>query len=74
MSEKKSIEILDIGCVLLTATELVITGTPPDEDEVADEDYGHNCDAMGCGWEHVLMRIPRASVIGLDGVSRKRGR
>jgi len=27
---------------------LVILGEPPDEDECADE-YGHDCDQMGCG-------------------------
>jgi len=34
---------------------LLVTGTP---DESEDEETGHNCDAMGCGWEHVLYRFP----------------
>lgn len=34
---------------------LLITGTP---EESEDEETGHNCDAMGCGWEHVLYRFP----------------
>ncbi len=34
---------------------LLVTGTP---DESEDEETGHNCDAMGCGWEHVLYRLP----------------
>lgn len=36
---------------------VVITGTPPDED---DDDVAcemHDCDAMGCGQEHVLMAL-----------------
>jgi len=43
------------GYVKLRATEvwtngerLVILGEPPDEDEYSDE-YGHDCDQMGCG-------------------------
>lgn len=35
--------------------DIVIIGTP---DESEDEETGHNCDAMGCGWDHVLWRIP----------------
>ncbi len=31
----------------------VIVGTPLDSE---DEERGHNCDAMGCGQEHVLHR------------------
>jgi hypothetical protein len=34
--------------------DIVIIGTP---DESEDEETGHNCDAMGCGWDHVLWRI-----------------
>ncbi len=35
--------------------EVIVTGSPPDEDD--DPKYElHNCDAMGCGWEHVLLR------------------
>ena len=25
--------------------------------EVDPEDQTHNCDQMGCGWEHVLVRL-----------------
>jgi len=32
--------------------KLVICGEPPENDEEAEI---HNCDAMGCNWEHVLM-------------------
>ena len=31
---------------------LIVLGDPPE----APEDMGHNCDAMGCGWCHVLLR------------------
>lgn len=34
------------------AGELVITGRP--DPEGAEDD--HSCDALGCGWEHVLER------------------
>lgn len=32
--------------------KLIVLGDPP---EMPDE-LGHNCDAMGCGWCHVLVR------------------
>ena len=35
---------------------LIILGEPPGEDRVEDEETGHNCDAMGCGWDHVVIR------------------
>lgn len=35
--------------------DVVITGQPEESD---DEETGHNCDAIGCGWDHVLYRIP----------------
>jgi hypothetical protein len=39
--------------VVLSGDELVVIGTPdPDE----DEEIGHNCDAMGCGQAHVVIR------------------
>ena len=43
--------------VYLVDDKLIITGDPrriwPDHD---DTESPHNCDAMGCGWEHVLGR------------------
>ena len=42
------------GCeVLENGLAVVVLGTPPDERANA-----HNCDAMGCGWSHVLRRDP----------------
>jgi hypothetical protein len=32
----------------------VITGEPGDGDDAAPEYEAHNCDEMGCGWDHVL--------------------
>ena len=32
---------------------IVITGEPADDDDT------HNCDAMGCGWDHVIQRIEK---------------
>lgn len=37
--------------VWTSATEIVVIGAPSHDDE------GHNCDEMGCGQEHVLVRI-----------------
>lgn len=37
--------------VYQTARHIVITGDPAADSE-------HNCDAMGCGMEHVLYRFP----------------
>jgi hypothetical protein len=33
---------------------LVVTAHP---DHVRDGEDWHNCDAMGCGWEHVIGRV-----------------
>lgn len=44
------------GYVRVTAftngEKIVVVGSPMDED--GDEENGHNCDAMGCGWDHIL--------------------
>ncbi len=42
--------------VYKTETHIIITGIPEEEDETAEESR-HNCDAMGCGQEHVLYRF-----------------
>ena len=34
-------------------TDVIVLGIPPHED---DEENGHNCDDMGCGQCHVLLR------------------
>ena len=39
-------------------TEVIITGDPPDVEDGADIS-AHDCDLMGCGWEHVLYRFHR---------------
>jgi len=36
--------------------EIVILGDPGDGEDSEDEN-AHNCDAMGCCWEHVLFRF-----------------
>lgn len=39
------------------AGQLIVLGTPPDDQESSDGlELGHNCDAMGCGQCHVLVR------------------
>lgn len=50
-----------IGDAYDTGDEIVIIGTPPDLDEnIPDDDpRQHNCDAMGCGYFHVLYRFKK---------------
>jgi hypothetical protein len=36
---------------------VTICGSPADPESEDDEGHGHNCDRMGCGWEHVLARF-----------------
>lgn len=43
-----------------TETEIIVFGWPESEPEDAPlewYDTAHNCDAMGCGWDHVLYRF-----------------
>lgn len=35
-----------------TDEEIIVMGTPDDSDD-------HNCDAMGCGWQHVMWRFKK---------------
>lgn len=37
--------------------EIVVLGSPKDEAPEDDGTMGHNCDAMGCGQDHVIARI-----------------
>jgi len=46
-----------IGVAYETETHIVVCGIPPDLPETHPQ-Y-HNCDAMGCGQEHVLYRFPK---------------
>lgn len=41
--------------------EIVLTYDPIDNEESGEEEQ-HNCDAQGCGFEHVLLRVPLAAV------------
>lgn len=43
-----------------TATEIIVCGIPPDDGHLPEEDR-HNCDAMGCGYEHVVYRFRKES-------------
>lgn len=38
--------------------QLIIEGDPPDEETDPVGAHLHDCDQMGCGWCHVLARIP----------------
>jgi hypothetical protein len=47
----------NVDRVILYNNELLITGTPHEDDS------DHNCDEMGCATcEHVLLRIPLVNV------------
>lgn len=51
---------VDVGEVYVDVgrQELVILGSPADGEESGlPEDEWHNCDAMGCGQSHVLVRL-----------------
>lgn len=44
-------KIKDVDSVYICGNEIIITGSPVDDDEA------HNCDFMGCGsFEHILFR------------------
>lgn len=43
------------GEVFVSKDYVVVCGTPVD-DENAPEELRHNCDAMGCGQDHVIFR------------------
>ena len=48
--------------IAIYPTQILVVGEPP-EYEDGDENTWHNCDTMGCGWEHVLMRINVEKVV-----------
>jgi hypothetical protein len=48
--------------VVFDGNQLVFLGNPPEEYEDDNEDTHHNCDEMGCGWHHVLMRVYVGSI------------
>ena len=47
----KEIKVNDLR-LYTNGVNVVISGEPPESDET---ELAHNCDDMGCGWEHVLM-------------------
>jgi hypothetical protein len=52
-----------IHSIAILDNQIIVIGQPPSEYIDEDESTHHNCDAMGCGWEHVLMRINVDKVI-----------
>lgn len=46
-----------------TATEIIVMGDPPDEDDDPVMSYPHSCDWMGCGsvGPHVIYRFDKPS-------------
>jgi hypothetical protein len=42
-----------VHAAFVSEGEVIVLGSPPESD---DEETGHNCDAMGCGYDHVLWR------------------
>ena len=45
--------------------KVVICGQPPDNDNEAE---AHNCDDMGCGWEHVLLTFENKNKKNNNGI------
>lgn len=45
--------------VFINGDDLIILGDPPENE---DEEAGHNCDVMGCGWDHVIARCKVVSL------------
>jgi hypothetical protein len=59
----KDFRKLDVSEVWTNGSDLVVLGSPPvAEDDV--DDLNHNCDLMGCGACHVLIR-GRVDLLGL---------
>jgi hypothetical protein len=54
-----------ISSIAFLENQIIVIGQPPNEYEDANEDTHHNCDEMGCGWEHVLMRIDVESITNI---------
>lgn len=46
----------EIGIAFETEHEIVVVGRPADDEHLPEEEQ-HNCDAMGCGLNHVLYRF-----------------
>ena len=46
----------EVGIAYETEREIVIVGDPPVDEHLPEEEQ-HNCDAMGCGLNHVLYRF-----------------
>jgi hypothetical protein len=40
---------------IINKNEIIVIGVPPDESE-NDAENTHNCDEMGCGFNHILFR------------------
>lgn len=49
-------EPVKVGTAYEKGCWIVVCGEPNDTEDENSPDY-HNCDAMGCGWEHVLYRF-----------------
>lgn len=45
--------------VYVTDKEIIIAGQPDEFTPHHEDEDGHNCDANGCGIDHVIARFPR---------------
>jgi hypothetical protein len=43
--------------IYIKGNQIIVVGVPYEYENLSDDDpRHHNCDVMGCGWEHVLWR------------------
>jgi hypothetical protein len=47
--------------------DVVICGEPPEEKDDPDS-TAHNCDDMGCNWEHVLLTFENKNKANCNGI------
>jgi len=59
---ENSIEAEPFGYAFHFGNQIVICGTPNDIEDENDPLY-HNCDAMGCGQNHVLYRFDKEGAL-----------
>lgn len=48
------IHLKEVDCAFISedGTKILLTGYPSED----ENDHGHDCDYMGCGWSHVIVR------------------
>ena len=59
MKNKKGYTQLKSVRAYLTQDEIIICGIPDEFLDIYNQEGNHNCDAMGCGQDHIIARFPR---------------